>query len=197
MARNGKIMFSAPNVNIKNVKVNQGCTVYNVFEGNQKTTGNSLVSFTADNVQVDDPQLAHNVFNIYNPEPNANITVKNSSFNLNMQNSNVMRLSNLKNSENVTVTFENVDWTYENVAYGDGDKAWAGLIIYQPFGKDNASTGDNTALNTWTFKFKNCKYNGTKVTANNFGEANQVMYFYDMNKSGAAEDPVGPTIVFE
>jgi len=196
-AGNGKIMISAPNVNIKDVDINPGCTVYNVFEGDQKLTGNGLTVFVADGITVDDPDLKHNVFNIYNPENNAEITVKNSSFNLNMKTSNVMRLSNLKNAENVTVIFENVDWTYENAPYADGDKEWAGLVIYQPFGNDAAHSGDDSAINTWTFKFKNCRYNGMNVDANEFGEAHQVIYFYDMGGRGASENPVGPTILFD
>ncbi len=54
-------------------------------------------------------------------------------------------------------------------------------------------------MQTWTFNFKNCKYNGVKVTANNFGEHSQVFYLYNVGgdnniKDAAAE---GLTLVFE
>ena len=91
------------------------------------------------------------------------------------------------NSDNVTVNFENVEWTYENGVTAN-DWKWAGLVIYQPAGKDVALTGDLTHINTWTFNIKNCKYNGVKVTANNFGEHNQVGYAYNINNSNAVSD---------
>jgi hypothetical protein len=73
------------------------------------------------------------------------------------------------------------------------------LIIYQPAGADVALGGDLSKVQTWKFNFKNCKYNGVKVTANNFGEKNQVFYLYNIGGSGAITDPVanGITLNFE
>lgn len=199
-ARNGKIMLDAPEININGVTANESCSVYNIFEGNQKTTGNSLKRFTAKNVNVNGVNLQHNVFNFYNPEDDAEITVKDSTFDLNVKNSNVMRLSNLKNSKNVKVTFENVNWTYETIGGTDADFEWAGLVLFQPFGKDLSYTGDNSAISTWTFTFKNCKYNGQKVTENDFKGHSQAIYFYDMNKSKKVSELTEeglPKIIFE
>ena len=79
------------------------------------------------------------------------------------------------------------------------DWGWAGLIIYQPASSDVALGGDLSKVKTWTFNFKNCKYNGVKVTENNFGEKNQVFYLYNIGNTGAITDPVanGLTLDFE
>ena len=146
-----------------------------------------LEKMTVENVEIDNPSLTHNVVNVYTPANDAVITIKDSKFNLTVDTSNALRLSNYLNSDNVTVNFENVEWTYENSVTAD-DWKWAGLVIYQPASKDVALTGDLTHINTWTFNFKNCKYNGVKVTANNFGEHNQVGYTYNVNKSNAVAD---------
>ena len=189
-ATNGKVNYSAPEVEFKNIKVENGSTVYNVFEGSQVTNDpnyTGLEKMTVENVEIDNPSLTHNVVNVYTPANDAVITIKDSKFNLTVDTSNALRLSNYLNSDNVTVNFENVEWTYENGVTAD-DWRWAGLVIYQPAGKDVALTGDLTHINTWTFNFKNCKYNGVKVTANNFGEHNQVGYTYNVNKSNAVAD---------
>ena len=110
-----------------------------------------------------------------------------------------MRLANYKNAKNVKVTFENVNWTYENVGYDSSSIEWAGLIIFQPASTDDSLKGDMTSLQTWEFVFKNCSYNGEKVTSMNFGEPNQVMYMNNINRSGIVEDPTsfGLNIKFE
>lgn len=43
-------------------------------------------------------------------------------------------------------------------------------------------------MKTWKFNFKNCKYNGVKVNANNFGQRNQVFYLYCVGTSGSIKD---------
>lgn len=191
---NGKIVYAGNDINISNVNIEPGCTVYNVFEGSQdKNAEHCVDNFTAKNVTVNDTDLKHNVFNIYQLNEGANVKISDSSFNLNMKTSNIMRLSNYTNAKNVTVTFENVDWTYENMPYADGDLMWAGLIIYQPAGADtNVKTGDeysDEATKTWTFNFINCRYNGEKVTGNSFGTNKQVIYQYNVKNEGKSEDP--------
>lgn len=97
----------------------------------------------------------------------------------------------------VTVTFENVEWTYENA---DGsDWGWAGLVIYQPSASDVALGGDLSKVKTWKFIFKNCRYNGQKVLANGFGTHSQVVYFYNIGNSGTIIDPAanGVQMIFE
>jgi hypothetical protein len=177
---NGKIIYTAPVVEIKNVVVDQETetTVYNMFEGAQSTNDNydGLHTLNASDINIDNTGLTHNVINVYTPANDAVITIKNSNFNLNVNNSNVVRISNYLNAENVTVNFENIDWTYENSPEG-ADWSYAGLLLYQPAG----SSEDYTKLSTWTFNFKNCKYNGEKVTANNFGEHSQAFYMYKNN----------------
>ena len=171
---NGKIIFGSNDVTISNLNIEQGCTVYNVFEGKQdKAAENCIDNFTATNIIVDDTDLAHNVFNIYQVNDGANILIKDSVFNLNVANSNVLRMSNITNAKNVTITFENVDWNYENKPYSESDAEYAGLMIYQPYGYDSAFTGDTSNIQTWTINVKNCRYNGEYVMGNNFGTIKQ------------------------
>ena len=189
---NGRVLYATPKMTIDGVTVAEGSTMYNVFEGSQDKQEVHLVNdFEAKNVTVDNPSLKHNVFNIYQVADNATIKVSNSCFNLDVANSNVMRLSNITNAENVNVVFENVDWTYENRdTTNASNNAWAGLIIIQPYGTDMAHNGDTSKYQTWNMTFRNCRYNGELVDANNFGTIKQVAYFYDLNKSGATSDVV-------
>ena len=193
---NGAVLYSAPSVSINNVTIESGSTVYNVFE--QLSNAAPIETFFASNITVDDPELKHNVFNIYRPADDAVISVKNGSLNLNVANSNAMRLANYSNATGVTVTFENMDWTYENKPISQSDMEWAGLIIYQPASSDAALLGNLDYIKTWKFIFKNCSYNGEKVTENNFGSINQVFYLYNIGNSGAVTDAAQElNIIFE
>lgn len=193
---NGYVLYSAPSIEISNLSIANGSTAYNVFEGDQ--TNQNLEILEASDVTVDNPSLAHNVFNVYKPNTDAVITIKDSKFNLTVDNSNVLRVSNYGNVTGVTVNFENIEWTYENGLSFD-DWRWAGLVIYQPASTDVGLSGDLTAMKTWKFNFKNCKYNGVKVTANNFGEHSQVFYMYNVGNDRSIIDPVenGLVITFE
>ena len=183
---NGKVNFSAPVVRLSNVKVKPGSTVYNVFE----QTGVELQEFSALNTTVDDPELTHNVYNIYRPANNAVISIKDAKVSLNVNNSNVLRLSNYSNATGVTINFENVEWSYEKGPNTPStDWRWAGLIIYQPASADVALGGDLSKIQTWTFNFKNCKYNGLKVENNMFGKHQQVFYLYNVGGDKSFKDP--------
>lgn len=182
---NGYVLYSAKDIEISNLSIANGSTAYNVFEGDQ--TNQNLEKLAATNVIVDNPSLAHNVFNVYKPKNDAVINIKDSKFNLTVDNSNVLRVSNTANATGVTVNFENIEWTYEN-GLTFNDWRWAGLIIYQPYSTDSGLSGDLTAMKTWKFNFKNCKYNGVKVNANNFGQHNQVFYLYCVGTSGSIKD---------
>ena len=183
---NAKIFIDCSELVIKDSEIVNGCTAYNVFE--QKTSQFNLSKMKVDNLICDDVPLKHNVLSFYNIADDAEILIQNSEFNLDVNNSNIIRLANYKNAKNVTVTFKNVNWNYEDSPEG-GDWSWAGLLLFQPAGSDKALTGDNSDLETWTFVFDNCKYNGVKVTANNFGEHGQAFIVYNMNKNGLVEDP--------
>lgn len=202
-SKNGKITYAASEVVINDVVVDENTetTVYNMFEGTQSTNENydGLDKLDATNIKIDNPGLTHNVINIYTPADGAVINIKDSDFNLNVNNTNVARFSNYLNAQNVVVNFENVNWTYETGSPDGADWRWAGLAIYQPAGADTALNGDYSAISTWTFNVKNCKYNGVKVDANNFGEHNQVIYAYNVNNSGNVTDPteIGVAINFE
>lgn len=189
---NGYVNYSAPSIEISNLSIANGSTAYNVFEGDQ--TNQNLESLNANNIVVDNPSLAHNVFNVYKPQNDAVISIKDSKFNLTVDNSNVLRVSNTANATGVTVNFENIEWTYED-GLTFNDWRWAGLIIYQPYSTDSGLSGDLTAMNTWKFNFKNCKYNGVKVTENNFGLHNQVFYLYNVGGDGSIKDPVSSGLV--
>ena len=195
---NGKVLFTTPSLSVDGVSVAEGSTIYNVFEGSQDKV-HLLSTLDADDVVVNDPQLRHNVFNVYQLEDGATIKITDSTFNLNVANSNIMRLSNITNAENVNIMFENIDWTYENEdTTNASNNAWAGLVIIQPFGADIAHTGDLSKYQTWTMTFKNCRYNGELVASNNFGTIKQVAYFYDVNKTGGITNPEGTiNLIFE
>lgn len=182
---NGYVLYSAKDIEISNLSIANGSTAYNVFEGDQ--TNQNLKVLNASNVMVDNPSLTHNVFNVYKPQNDAVISIKDSRFNLTVDNSNVLRISNTANATGVTVNFENIEWNYEN-GLSFNDWRWAGLIIYQPYSTDSGLSGDLTAMKTWKFNFKNCKYNGVKVNANNFGQRNQVFYLYCVGTSGSVKD---------
>ena len=189
---NGYFLVDAPKVDVSNITIADGAKPYNVFE----EVGASTDSFNASNVNVNDVALKHNVFNIYRPNNDAVINISDVNLNLNVNNSNALRLANYKNATGVTVNFENVAWTYENTPNKDAaDWGWAGLIIYQPASSDVALGGDLSKVQTWTFNFKNCKYNGVKVTENNFGEKNQVFYLYNVGNTGGIIDPVANSLV--
>lgn len=184
---NGYFLVDAPKVDVSNITIADGAKPYNVFE----EVGAGTDSFNASNVNVNDVALKHNVFNIYRPNNDAVINISDVNLNLNVNNSNALRLANYKNVTGVTVNFENVAWTYENTPNKDAaDWGWAGLIIYQPASADVALSGDLTAMKTWKFNFKNCKYNGEAVSANNFGKHNQVFYLYNVGGDGSIKDPV-------
>ena len=193
---NGYINYSAPIIEVSNLSIANGSTAYNVFEGDQ--TNQNLEVLNANNITVDNPSLKHNVFNVYKPQDDAVISIHDSKFNLTVDNSNVLRLANYGNATDVTVVFENIEWTYENSITTD-DWRWAGLVIYQPANGDIGLSGDLTAMKTWTFKFKNCKYNGKKVTSNNFGEHNQVFFLYNVGNNRSIKDAVaeGMNVTFE
>ena len=183
---NGYILFDAKDVEVSNVTVDDGAEPYNIFEGSQSI---AIDTFKMSDVIVDDISLKHNVLNIYKPENGSVISISDSKFNMDVNNSNVLRLSNLSNATGVTVEFENVEWTYENTPNkNSADWSWAGLIIYQPFSTDSGINGDLESMKTWIFKFKNCKYNGIKVNSNNFGEHNQVFYLYNVGNDGSIKD---------
>jgi hypothetical protein len=187
-ASNGRVLISASTVDLKNITIESGSTAYNVFEGTQNTADSSFFtsSYTVSNLTVDNTELNHNVLNIYTPADDAVITIKDSYLNLDVDKSNLLRLANYTNATGVTVNFENVEWTYENAPASDW--GWAGLVIYQPSSTDVALNGDTSKIATWTFNFKNCKYNGEVVDAVNYGEHNQVIYGYDINRTGSVSD---------
>ena len=182
---NGKINYATNVISIDSVDINPGCTVYNVFEGSQDgNTEHCIDKFTAKNITVNDTDLQHNVFNIYQLNDNAEIEISDSYFNLDVANSNVLRLSNITNAKNVTITFNNVDLTYEEKGYSEDDIKWAGLVIYQAYGSDVAFTGDTTNTQTWAFNFVNCRYNGKKLTQNSVGTIEQLIYQYKVGGNG-------------
>lgn len=195
-ASNGKILFSANNTEINGAVIESGTTAYNVFEGSQATTEDAIVkNFTLSNINVDNTQLTHNVANIYNPSNDAVITVKDSYFNIDCNNTNVLRMSNYANATGVTINFENIAWTYENAPHDD--VAYAGLMIFQAAGSDVSRTGDTSNIATWTINVKDCIYNGVKVNSNNFGLINQVVYLYGINGGGVSDPSSVFTINFE
>lgn len=179
---NGHIIFGAPEMFVSDVTIDKGCKKYNVFEGTQTPTKAETCpkKVIVTNVTCDNTDLTHNIMNVYTPADNAYIEVSHCKFDLNVATSNVLRLSNIGNAENVTVVFNDVDWTYENVNATDDDFKYAGLVLFQAYGSDKAATGDKSAIGTWKFVFRNCRYNGVKVTDNVPGAHSQVLYTYNV-----------------
>ena len=188
---NGKITFAAKELQLKNITAKENVTLYNAFEGYQRIDDpdyKGIEKVIADDMDINCPSLTHNIINVYTPADGAEIIVRNSKFNLTVDNTNVLRLANYMNAENVTVTFENVEWTYENgLSFNDWNLA--GLVIYQPAASDVALNGDLTKVKTWRFNFINCKYNGEKVSSNSFGAHSQVVYLYNVANSRLVENP--------
>lgn len=184
---NGRMQISANTVSVKNVTIESGATAYNIFEGSQNTakTEYFTTKYDVSNLTCDNTELNHNIVNIYTPNNDAVITIKDCNLNLDVDKSNMLRLANYTNATGVTINFENVNWTYENADASDWK--WAGLLIYQPASADKALSGDTSAIETWTINVKDCKYNGEKVTSNNFGGHNQVAYGYYINKGGVTD----------
>ena len=196
---NGKITFAANQLNIKNITAKEGTTLYNAFEGYQKINDpeyTGIKKLVAENLNIDCPSLTHNIINVYTPADGAEIIIKNSKFNLTVDNSNILRMSNYLNAENVKIRFENCDWTYEN-GLSFNDWKWAGLMIYQPAASDVALNGDLSKMLTWEYEFINCRYNGQKVMSNGYGDHEQVFYFYNVNNSGNVSVPVSKSITFK
>lgn len=186
---NGKIVFDCKNLVVKDCQTTEECTVYNIFEQSQSKTPIESAKMT--NVTIY-PELTHNVLNLYNIADNANIEISDCSFDLNVKNTNPLRLSNLSNASNVTVTLKNVNWTFENKPMEEADLIWTALILIQPFenskNTDKAYAGNFDCYKTWKFVFDNCKYNGEKVAALNYGEHNNVIVGYDFNHDGKTVD---------
>lgn len=185
---NAFIALSSPSIEVSNATVADGAKPYNVFE---QVGATAIDEFNANNINVDDVSLKHNVFNIYRVNNDAVINISDGNFNMDVNNSNVIRIANYTNATGVTMNFENIEWNYENTPNKESaDWGWAGIMIYQPASTDTGLGGDLTAMQTWKFNFKNCKYNGETVSANNFGDHNQVFYLYNVGGDGSIKDPV-------
>ena len=170
---------------IKNLKVNG--TIYNALEQPGLSAMYPVEKFKASNINATDTNIKHNIINIYKFADNATVEISDSTFDLDVVNSNIMRLSNIGDAKNVTITFKNIDWTYETARYTEEDKQYAGLIIFQPWPSDADSaykSKDLTSIKTWKFIFDNCRYNGTKITGNIFGSINQAIYGYTLDTEG-------------
>lgn len=160
-----RLFFDCEEAIFKNINFTDNCIIYNVFEYVQTKTPIKKVKM--ENVKVF-PSLTHNVLNLYNIADDAIIEVPNCDFGLNISNTNLVRLSNLSNASNVTVTFKNVNQTYDNMNISEDSKKQDGLILIQPFNTDKASNKWKDTVQTldfyksWTFIFDNCTYNGKK-----------------------------------
>lgn len=184
---NGKINPIGKNIVVKDMVIVDGCEAYNIIEctGQTKYPTYNLV---VDNVKCNDTALKHNIVNLYVPGENAVIEVSNGKYNLNVANSNVMRMANYGGAKNVKVLFKNIDWSYETAGGTEEDFKWGGILLYQPALSDPALKGDLSCLKTWTVIFDNCTYNGKKVTDINFGKNNQLLYGYNIGGDGEITD---------
>lgn len=179
---NPKLRFDAPNWVIKDCVVENGCTAYNVFEQAYGENFRPIKSIKVSGLKVIDPSLLHNVLSAYTFADDATIEVCDSEFSLTVDNSNILRLSNLTNASNVTVKFKNIKWTYED-STSKNTPEWAGIVLYQGCGTDvTTADGDFSKLKTWKFIFEDCYYNGEKVTENKEGLNHLIIFYVDKNK---------------
>lgn len=167
------ILFDDENIdslNINNVyvKTKEGSTTYNVFEQACSSSVAKLKNLNVNNLTIDGTNITHNFLNFYNIDDNATLSISNSTFDIKMDNE-ILRLANISKTKNVTVIFDNIDWKYDET-YNQKDLCdWCAIVLYQ-----SALGGTNRiemkeeidCLKTWNFIFKNCRYNGVKVTSN-------------------------------
>lgn len=190
-----RLNVSAPEVEINNLAIDADCEIYNVVECDKVTP---IKSLKVSKLNISVPYLAHNIINGYVFADDAEITISDCNFNINPETTNPLRLCNMQNAKNVTVNFVNVNWTYEDAK--KSDYQYAGLVLYQPAKTDLALNGDTEAIDTWTFVFKNCKYNGEVVNEINFGKHNQVIYAYGINNENKVQNIAEVTkanVIFE
>lgn len=116
---NAKTLIDCKDLVIKNAEVKNGCVAYNIIEQPQNA------KFPTESIYIDNLKapntIIHNVVSYYNFADNAEILIENAEFDLNVATSNVIRLSNYTNVDNVTVTLRNVKWTYETVGGSEED----------------------------------------------------------------------------
>lgn len=175
---NPKLQLDASEWVIKDCVVENGCTAYNVFEQRYGTQSRPIKSIKVSGLKVIDPSLLHNVLNAYTFADDATIEVCDSEFSLTVDNSNIMRLSNIVNASNVTVKFKNIKWTYEDSTSKEQPK-WAGIVLYQGCGTDLIEGSDFSKLKSWNFIFEDCYYNGEKVTENVEGLNHLIIFYSD------------------
>ncbi|MCQ2596831.1 MAG: fibronectin type III domain-containing protein [Treponema sp.] len=182
---NGAVLLNAQNIEIDNVLITgaEASPAYNIFEQPCSTSAEKIKTVNVSNLDIDGTNITHNFLNFYNLDDNATITVKDSTFDIKADN-NILRLSNLSNAKNVTVTFENIEWKYDETNAENGE--WASIILYQSLAKTlDGLKAEIEALNTWNFNFVNCRYNGELVTSNseNLNSFRKLLILYVNNGS--------------
>lgn len=148
-----------------------GCTFdgiddayYNIIEYGQKTkvadgtniSGNTFKGASA----------RHNCINMFDYAENATININGNKFeDIKTNTTNPVRISNYS-SVAATVNMNDNEYSYITT---DADATYAGFVLIQ----NNIGSAENMTLS-----FSNLKVNGTAVTTNNTGTANQVVYVY-------------------
>ena len=189
-SKRGTINYASPIVRVNDITVDSGATIQKLLV-DDAMSDYLVKEFTVMNATVEAPLMTSDVLNVYEPADNAVITVKNGKFDLSLhRTSAVMRLSNGSNATGVTVNFENIDWKYEN-SPSDPLAKYGTLIVYQPQHEDVTISGDLTKLSTWTFNFKNCRYNGIKIRENFFGQINQALFLFNIGGIAQITNPQG------
>lgn len=157
---NAFIPFNAAKVVISNVII-QGLysnnKIYNVFEQSGEQT--PIESLTVTNLTVDGTNITHNFINAYTFAENAVVTVKDSDFDIYADN-NIARFANRQIKENITINFENINWSYDETS-SSYDKKWASIVLFQNWNSEDYKLAAFTGMK---FNFTDCYYKGTKVT---------------------------------
>ncbi|MCQ2585003.1 MAG: fibronectin type III domain-containing protein [Treponema sp.] len=181
---NAAVLTNKENIIIDNVSVTGSAEApaYNVFEQSCSTSVDKIKNVTVTNLDIDGSNITHNFLNFYNFEDNATITVKDSKFDIMADNA-ILRLSNLSYAKNVTVTFENIDWKYDESVEGAED--WATIVFYQSTSTTVPTVKEEIeALKTWNFNFENCRYNGQLVTEAEASGFKKLMLLYVITTKG-------------
>ncbi|MCQ2576362.1 MAG: hypothetical protein MJ162_06425 [Treponema sp.] len=186
---NAFIGFDAENIYVSNISMKGdetpgGARKSFVYNGFEQTGTTPIKSFYIENWKLDATYITNNFISAYTYADNAVITVKNASF-ANMSSSEIIRVSNRTNANNVTLNFENLDWAYDET-HASYDVDYSSILMYQPWESASKRTleireAELTAFNSWTMNFKNCSYKGEKVTANEYPSAKALAFIYDMD----------------
>jgi hypothetical protein len=184
---NAYLKLNAQDVTLKNVTINESEVPYNYFE---QTTKTPLETLTIENLTAIGTLKNHNFVSLYNLADGATITFRNCDLSFTSENA-LVRFANYLNADNVNVVFENCKWVFSQ-EIAESDYQYCGLMILQPASTDVAKNGaDLSHYKTWHFTFRDCYYDGEKITDLGIGTIHQLItafYMHETKTTANVED---------